>query len=407
MRNHRRILVVLLLVLAAALAGLVVRGGSIGWGLVRVVAVAAATSVLLYGIWTGGPLRRAVCALIAGCAGTVAGAGVGGGHLAKSVVTLTTGLGLVVLTAGGVLLVAGCVGVVRALHRWWRLLALPAAYILLQFLLLPLGVAVYATNAPPTTLGGENPARYGLSYEDVSLRARDGVTLSAWYLPSSNRAAVVVLHGSGSTRTDVLAQAAVLGRHGYGVLVPDARGHGRSRGHAMEFGWYGNRDVDAAVTYLASRPDVDPGRIGVLGESMGGEQALTAAAADARIRAVVAEGVTARVSADHAWLPHDVVGLITRVESVVTFGASDLLSGAPRPIPLFDAVAATAGRPVLIIAGRGPDEIPAARFYRSAAAESVQVWEIPDTGHTRGLATHPDEWTARVTTFLDRALSVG
>jgi hypothetical protein len=67
---------------------------------------------------------------------------------------------------------------------------------------------------------------------------------------------------------------------------------------------------------------------------------------------VVAEGVTARVSAHHAWLPHDAVGLITRVEAAVTDGASDLLTGAPRPIPLYDAVAATAGRPVLIIARR-------------------------------------------------------
>jgi len=275
MRTRRSILAVVLLVLSGALAGQVMRGGSIGWGLVRVAAVAGAASVLLYGIWHGGPLRRAVSALIAGCAGTVAGAGIGGGHLAKSVVTLTTVLGLVMLAAGVVLLVAGGAGVVRAVHRWWRLLALPAAYILFQFLLLPLAVAVYATNAPPTTLGSESPARYGLSYEDVSLHARDGVMLSAWYVRSANRAAVVVLHGSGSTRTDVLAQAAVLARHGYGVLLPDARGHGRSQGHAMEFGWYGNRDVDAAVTYLALRPDVDPARIGVLGESMGGEQALT------------------------------------------------------------------------------------------------------------------------------------
>src|SRR5689334_14089258 len=78
MRTRRSILAVVLLVLSGALAGQVMRGGSIGWGLVRVAAVAGAASVLLYGIWHGGPLRRAVSALIAGCAGTVAGAGIGG-----------------------------------------------------------------------------------------------------------------------------------------------------------------------------------------------------------------------------------------------------------------------------------------------------------------------------------------
>jgi dienelactone hydrolase len=245
-----------------------------------------------------------------------------------------------------------------------------------------------------------------LSYQDVVLNTVDGVQLSAWYVPSANRAAVVVLHGAGSTRTDVLDQALVLARHGYGVLLPDTRGHGRSGGHAMDFGWYGNRDLDAAVTYLASRPDADASRIAALGESMGGEQALTAAAGDTRIHAVVAEGVTARVPGDGAWLPRDTVGLITRGELAVTYGASYLLSGAPRPIPLRDAVAATAGRPVLIIAGGGEGEIPAARFSRVAAPDSVQVWDIPDTGHTRGLATYPAEWTTRVITFLDQALGL-
>ena len=39
-------------------------------------------------------------------------------------------------------------------------------------------------------------------------------------------------------------------------------------------------DVTAAVTYLQHQPDVDANRIGVLGLSMGGEQAIGAAAAD-------------------------------------------------------------------------------------------------------------------------------
>lgn len=334
----------------------------------------------------------------------VAGAGIGGGHVVKSVWSATTWLGLVVLAAGVLLLAAGTAIAVRATRRWWRLAALPAAFVLFQFVLLPVGMAVYATNVPPTTLGPRTPAEYGLAYQQVQLRATDGVNLSAWYLPSANRAAVLLLHGAGSTRTSVLDHAAVLARHGYGVLLPDTRGHGQSGGHAMDFGWYGNRDIDAAVTYLTSRPDIDPSRIAAVGMSMGGEQALTAAAADTRIKAVVAEGVTARVSGDGGWLPHDAVGLITRAEFVVTYATSDLLSSAPRPIPLRDAVAATAGRPVLIIASEAYGELPAARYYHAAAPNSTQVWEIPDAGHTGGLATHPQEWTTRVTSFLDQAL---
>ena len=81
---------------------------------------------------------------------------------------------------------------------------------------------------------------------------------------------------------------------------------------AMDFGWWGDRDIAAAVSFLARQPGVRAGQIAVLGESMGGEQALAAAGSDPRIRAVVAEGVTGQQLADHGWLPHGVDGALQR-----------------------------------------------------------------------------------------------
>ena len=66
-----------------------------------------------------------------------------------------------------------------------------------------------------------------------------------------------------------------------------------------------------------------------------------------------------------------------------------------------------APRPVLLIAGGGdPNEIPTNRRYRDAGGPTVQLWELPDTGHTAGLRTHPSEYERRTTTFLDRALGL-
>ena len=106
----------------------------------------------------------------------------------------------------------------------------------------------------------------------------DGVRLSAWHVPSANGAAVVLRHGATSTRSNTLDEMVVLARHGYGVLATDARGHGRSGGMAMDWGWLGDLDTAAAVTYLSRRPDVDAHRIAVPGLSLGGEEALGAAA---------------------------------------------------------------------------------------------------------------------------------
>jgi hypothetical protein len=87
------------------------------------------------------------------------------------------------------------------------------------------------------------------------------------------------------------------------------------------------------------------------------------------------------------------------------YETADLLSPASPPMPLRDAVAAIAPRPVLLItAGDVPDERTFAERYRAAAPASTQVWEVEGAGHTGGLATDPDGWRARVIEVFEEAL---
>jgi dienelactone hydrolase len=387
----------------AVLAGL---DGSPVWRVVRVLVVIA---VAVVGVWftrRAGRPGRGAAALVAGIVGTVTGAGVASAHLAKAGLDTAAVLAGIVLLTGLILLIWGAVALVRAAPGWWRLLAVPAAIALLWFVLFPLTVAVYATNLPPGPLGSATPATYGLSYQAVAIRTADGVRLSGWYIPPRNGAAVVVLPGSGSTRTAVLSQAVVLARHGYGALLVDTRGHGRSGGHAMDFGWWGDRDIAAAVSFLARQPAVHTGRIGLVGESMGGEQALGAIGADPRIRAVVAEGATGQQLADRGWLPHGIDGALQRGMEWVQYTAAGLISGAPRPMSIPEAIRAAAPRPVLIIAaGAVADEPIAARWFQAASPATVHVWVVPHAGHTQGLATAPRAWETHMISFLHAALA--
>jgi dienelactone hydrolase len=387
----------------AVLAGL---DGSPVWRVVRVLVVIA---VAVVGVWftrRAGRPGRGAAALVAGIVGTVTGAGVASAHLAKAGLDTAAVLAGIVLLTGLILLIWGAVALVRAAPGWWRLLAVPAAIALLWFVLFPLTVAVYATNLPPGPLGSATPATYGLSYQAVAIRTADGVRLSGWYIPPRNGAAVVVLPGSGSTRTAVLSQAVVLARHGYGALLVDTRGHGRSGGHAMDFGWWGDRDIAAAVSFLARQPAVHTGRIGLVGESMGGEQALGAIGADPRIRAVVAESATGQQLADRGWLPHGIDGALQRGMEWVQYTAAGLISGAPRPMSIPEAIRAAAPRPVLIIAaGAVADEPIAARWFQAASPATVHVWVVPHAGHTQGLATAPRAWETHMISFLHAALA--
>jgi dienelactone hydrolase len=368
-------------VAAAMLGGL---DGSSGWRVARFLAVVAVTALAIWFARRAGQVGQGTTALLLGIAGTVAGAGIASAHLAKAGLDAAAVLAAIVLATGLVLLGWGAATLVRAMPGWWRLLAVPEAVVLLWFMLWPLTIAVSATSRPPGPLGAGTPAASRFAYRDVAFSTGDGVRLSAWYIPPRNGAAVVLLPGAGSTRTAVLAQAAVLARHGYGALLVDTRGHGRSDGHAMDFGWWGGRDIAGAVSFLARQPAVHAGTIAVLGESMGGEQALAAAGSDPRIRAVVAEGATGQQLADHGWLPGGIEGTLQRGMEWVQYTAAGLLSGAPRPVSIRDGIRAAAPRPVLIIAGGAvADEPVAARWFQAASPATVQVWVVPHAGTRR------------------------
>jgi fermentation-respiration switch protein FrsA (DUF1100 family) len=389
---------------AVALAVLVGDDGSIGWGAVRVLIVSLVTVVVLGALRRWGSPRRGVAAMAIGVPGMTIAMGFAP-HLAKGgpardqVATLVLSAAALVLTAGGTLTATRGH---RLVSRVGAGLAVLVALVTVAFVI---GPAVAATNTPHAELGA-TPASVGLEYEDVLLETEDGVSLAAWYVQSSNRAAVVLLHGSGSTRSNVLEQAAVLAGGGFGVLMVDARGHGESGGRAMDFGWHGDGDIAAATAWLEGRPDVDPDRIGAFGSSMGGEEALGASGSNETLRAVVAEGATARVAGDEGWLSdqYGVRGALTERLEVAQDWVTDLLTSASPPTVMRDAVAASHAEYLIITGGAVADEGHAAAFIAAAAPDRVQTWTVPGGDHTDGLRVEPDEWTERVVGFLTRVL---
>src|SRR6185295_2506598 len=143
--------------------------------------------------------------------------------------------------------------------------------------------------------------------------------------------------------------ARMLARHGYGVLLFDRRGEGKSQGEPNAFGWKGERDIRAAVAFLRGRPDVDPDRIGGLGLSVGGEMMIEAAAESDGLKAIVSEGAGIRsireavaVEGTRKWLEG------TIAHAVVTPGVA-LFRNAVPPASLEQLVARISPRPVFLI----------------------------------------------------------
>ena len=409
-RHARRGRVLRLAAAAEGAAGavLVGRDGTPAWQVLRVLVVCLLTLGVIR-VLRRPSARAASAAFAAGLLGVSVGVGVGAMHVVKDGEPEVAVAGSICLVAGVTLLVGGAAWIVRSVRREWRRWLVGVALVVTAFaLVFPTWPAFYVTNVPRPSLGSATPADHGIAFREIRFSTPDAVQLSGWYIPSRNRAAVVVLHGASSTRSAVLGHSVVLARHGYGVLLYDARGHGRSEGRAMDFGWYGDEDVSGAVAYLQSQGDVDPRRIAAVGLSMGEEQVIGAAAHDPRLRAAVAEGATARAGADLEWLSDEygARGWLTELwQACLEYGLTDLLTEARPPTSLHDAAALASPRRLLLItAGNLGAEQRAAAYIRSAAPESVEVWRVIGAGHTRGLQTSPREWERRVLRFLDAAV---
>jgi pimeloyl-ACP methyl ester carboxylesterase len=201
--------------------------------------------------------------------------------------------------------------------------------------------------------------------EPVRLVSRDGIELGAFLGEvEAPRTAVVLVHGNGSSRTQLLDEARALRALGHTVMSITVRAHGDSGGTRNDFGWSARHDVEAAVVYLERRL-ADEGRAGtpivVLGISLGAAAALFAAPAlEGRVAGYVLVGPyasleDATVRRTERYLPP--------VLSQLAFGA--LWVGGRLVLPELDRIAPreAAARmrrdvPVLVIVGERDARAP-------------------------------------------------
>jgi fermentation-respiration switch protein FrsA (DUF1100 family) len=307
---------------------------------------------------------------------------------------LLTPVGLVLLGSAGVLLWRSRK---PGRLRWPRRAGIAiGTLVAVYWLILPVGMAILATHRPRADV---RHAELGKAYEKVTLHTSDGLDLAAWYMPSRNGAAVI----SYPTRQGKLEQARMLVRHGYGVLLVDARGYDGSEGDPNLFGWADANDIDAAVVWLQGRPDVRDDRIGGMGFSVGGEMMLQAAASNTGLRAVVSEGAGVRsVREDLLRGPR---GWLALPESAVQSAALTIMSGTPPPPALDELVAQIGPRPLFLIYaahGGGGEELNP--DYFEGASEPKTVWRVDEAEHVGGFDARPREYEERVIGFFDQAL---
>jgi pimeloyl-ACP methyl ester carboxylesterase len=135
--------------------------------------------------------------------------------------------------------------------------------------------------------------------QDLIFRS-NGETCAAWLYPAADRArrapggdspVVVMAHGLSGTRRDRLgAFAERFADAGIAALLFDHRGFGESGGEPDLFEPARQlEDWRAAIAFARSLPGIDPERVATFGSSMGGGNALAAAAGDPRVAATISQ----------------------------------------------------------------------------------------------------------------------
>lgn len=252
----------------------------------------------------------------------------------------------------------------------------------------------------PTDREYGRPSDAGYRYEEVTFPSRDGTRLAGWFVPAVGppKGTILHFHGNAQNMTAHFAFVSWLPREGFNVFVFDYRGYGKSEGRPGRKGVH--EDSCAALAYLRSRPDIDTSRLLILGQSLGGANALAA------IHSEGADGIRA-VALDSSFYSYRLIARDT-IKHIPVLGllrwplSFVVISNAKSP-------SATIGRlppiPVLIFHGADDRVVPFrhGRLLFERAGEPRTLVAIPRGGHTVALVHQDPAFRKQLVDLYERA----
>ncbi len=163
----------------------------------------------------------------------------------------------------------------------------------------------------PTKQIEQTPAAIGLSFDEVTFKTTDGMTISGWYIPAPDaRAVLLFCHGNAGNISHRLDSIRIFHDLGFSILIFDYRGYGKSAGEPTEKGTY--MDADAAWNFLASEKGIDPARMVIFGRSLGSAVAIDLASRRKAGALIIESGFTSITDLGRKYYPYLPVRLITR-----------------------------------------------------------------------------------------------
>lgn len=253
------------------------------------------------------------------------------------------------------------------------------------------------------------PAVLQLPFEPVKFQATDGLWLAGWKIPGDPaRPWIILCHGLGTNRADLLDIAAGLHRAGFNLLTFDFRAHGESQGNATSFGWHEQRDLEGALVFLGQQPDVPERPYGVFGISMGGAVAVMVAAGDERLGAVAIDSSYTDLECSIG-LHMKLLYHLPRYPFLLFAGSAyRLWFGVwPSRMAPIAHISRISPRPVLVIQSQGDPRMPLedTKAMFEHAKDPKELWIVPGTDHLGAYQHDPAAYINRLAAFFTSNLS--
>ena len=279
---------------------------------------------------------------------------------------------------------------------------LPLAFRIACVAFFAISFPYWHTLHPMHTVPKRGPDALGFAYEDVWLRTRDGIELSAWLVPAENsRANVIFCHGHGRNKGHVAGFLTTLHDAGCNVLAFDFRGHGDSPGHTANFGEKDVDDLRDAVAYLEHRFPRKP--VLLVGVSYGAAVSLESLLYLPEVKGVWSEG-------SFGWLSHAVRRRLNCVPTAIlkplvrmyyVMGQLDCGLWVPHVNPIHCLAGVQV--PILFCHGENDELAPfddALALFERYDGPKSSYW-IPGGSHYSLRQRHREEYLSRFREFLD------
>ena len=259
------------------------------------------------------------------------------------------------------------------------------------------------TRTPAT----KQPQDFDLQVQEVVLLNSDGQKLHGYFWPSANGAFVMLQHGFKADRSYMLEEAKLLQDAGYGILVASVRSHDLNDGNEITFGMREMDDLNTWYTYLTNEQGAEKGKVGLLGNSMGGSMAIEYAALNQDIAAVVAVSAFSSLQDTINVSVVYFTGLPAfPFAPMISYWAESILDLDVEEVNATKAAAKLCNTPLFVMQG-GQDivvSVASGQWIYDAACGDKELWFEEDLGHTKFDTKKPDEFKRRVIAFFNKAL---